>query len=156
MLRNRFLLKGKSKVYRCCIRSAILYGSEAWCLKENEKAVLRRTEGAMMRALCGQRVVDRKTTDEQMVMLGLKETIDRLATANEVRWYGHVLRRDDDSVLRVALDLEVSGKGKRGRPKKTWKKQVKEETEKIGLKKEDPLNRDMLRDGVQAIAEGMR
>ena len=45
-------------------------------------------------------------------MLGLKETIDRLAAANGVRWYGHVLRKDDDSVLRVALDLEVSGKRK--------------------------------------------
>ena len=33
-----------------------------------------------------------------------------------------MLRRDDDSVLRVALDLEVSGKRKRGRPKKTWKR----------------------------------
>ena len=54
-------------------------------------------------------------------MLGLKETINRLATANEVRWYGHVLRRDDDSIMRVALNLEVSGKRKRGRPKKTWK-----------------------------------
>ena len=52
-----------------------------------------------------------------------------------------MLRRDDDSVLRVALNLEVSGKRKRGRPKKTWKKQVEEETEKIGLKKEDALRR---------------
>ena len=41
-------------------------------------------------------------------MLGLKETIDRLATANGIRWYGHVPRRNDDSVLRVALNLEVS------------------------------------------------
>ena len=48
-------------------------------------------------------------------MLGLKETIDRLATANGVSWYGHVLRRDDRRVLRVALDLEVSGKRKRRR-----------------------------------------
>ena len=98
--------------------------------------------------------LDRKTTDEQIDMLGLKETIDRLATANGVRWYGHVLRRDDDSVLRVALNLKVSGKRKRGRPKKTWRKQVEEETEKIGLK-EDVLRRDEWRDGVRAIAEGM-
>ena len=55
-----------------------------------------------------------KTTEEQMDMLGLRETIDRLATANGVRWYGHVLRRDDNSVLRVALDFEASGKIKRG------------------------------------------
>ena len=67
----------------------------------------------------GQKVVDRKTTEEQMDMLGLKDNIDPLATANEVGWGGHVLRRDDDSVLRVALDLEVNGKRKRGQPKKT-------------------------------------
>ena len=77
-------------------------------------AILRRTERAMVRAMCGQKIVDRKTTEEQMDMLGLKETIDQLATANGVRWYGHVLRRDDDSVLRVALNLEVTGKRKRG------------------------------------------
>ena len=105
LLGNRFPLKMKGKVYLCCVRSAILYGSEAWCLKENEKEILRRTEEAMVRAMCSQKVVDRKTTEEQMDMLGLRETIDRLATANGVRWYGHVLRRDDDSVLKVALDL---------------------------------------------------
>ena len=82
-----------------------------------------------------------------MDMLGLKETIGRLATANGVRWYGHVLRRDDNSVLRVALNLEVSGKRKRGRLKKTW--------EKIDLKKEDALRQDKWRKGVRAIAERM-
>ena len=38
----------------------------------------------MVRAMCGQKVVDRQATEEQMDMLGLKETIDRLATANGV------------------------------------------------------------------------
>ena len=66
-----------------------------------------------------------------------------------------MLRRDDDSVLRVALDLKVSGNRKRGRLKKSWKKQVEEETKKISLKKEDALNRDKWRDGVRAIAERM-
>ena len=88
-----------------------------------------------------------------MDMLGLKETIDWLTAANEVRWYEHVLKREDDSVW-VARDLEVSGKRKRGQPKKTWKKQVNEETEKIGLK-ENARNRAKWRDGVLAIADGM-
>ena len=35
--------------------------------------------------MCDQKVVvDKKTTEEQMDMLGLKATIDRLATANEL------------------------------------------------------------------------
>ena len=145
----------KGKVYRCFLRSAILCGSETWCLKENEKAILRRTETPMASAMCSWKVVDRRTTEKQMDMLGLKETIDLSATANGVGWYGHVLRKDDDSALSVALNLEVSGKRKRRRPKKTWKKQVEKETEKIGLKKEDAQNRNKWRDGVLVIAEGM-
>ena len=66
-----------------------------------------------------------------------------------------MLRRDDDSVLRVALNLEVSGKKKRERPKKTRTRQEEKETEKIGLKKEDALRQDKWRGGVRAIAEGM-
>ena len=85
LLGNRCPLKMKGKVYRYGVRSAILYGSETWCLKENEKAILRRTERAMVRAMCGQKVVCRKTIEKQKDMLGLKETIDRLATANGIR-----------------------------------------------------------------------
>ena len=108
----------------------------------------------MMRAMCGRKATD-KHTSELMDMLGLKETVNGLAKANVVRWYGHVLRRDSDSVLRVALDLEVSGKRKQGRPKKTWKKQVEEETAKVGLKIEDALDRELWRDRVRTIAAEM-
>ena len=38
---------------------------------------------------------DRKRSIDLMFMLGLKETIDQLSIANSVRWYGHVLRRED-------------------------------------------------------------
>ena len=76
LLGNRFPLTMKSKVYHSCITSAILYEIETWCLKENEKAILRRTERAMVRAMCDQKVVDKKMTEEQMDMLRLKETID--------------------------------------------------------------------------------
>ena len=66
-----------------------------------------------------------------------------------------MLKRDDDGILRVVLDFEVSGKRKREQPKKTWKQQVEEKIENIGLKKEEFLNRTQWRDGVQTIAEGM-
>ena len=39
----------------------------------------------MERATCRRKVVGRKTTDEQMDTLGLKETVDGLATAIEVK-----------------------------------------------------------------------
>ena len=39
--------------------------------KENENAILRRTERAMVRAMCAQKVVD-KTTEEQMGHVGVE------------------------------------------------------------------------------------
>jgi len=47
-------------IYRCCVRSAMLYGSETWCLKEKKIGILRRTERAMMRAMCGVKLIDKK------------------------------------------------------------------------------------------------
>ena len=156
LLGRRFSLKMKGMVYRSCVRSAMLHGSETWCLRENEMVILRRTERAMVRSMCGVKLVDRKNTEELMKMLGLKETLDKMAKANGVRWYGHVVRRDDESTLKKAMMFEVNGPRKRGRPKQTWKKQVKENIKKIGLRVEEATDRARWREGVEAIAEGMK
>ena len=44
MFGNRFPLKMKGKVYRCCVRTAILYGNEKWPLKENVKSNFKENE----------------------------------------------------------------------------------------------------------------
>ena len=45
---RRFPLKVKVAVCKSYLRPAILYGSEAWCLKESEMGILGRTEGSMV------------------------------------------------------------------------------------------------------------
>ena len=49
---RRFSLRMKGMVYRTCVRSAILYGSKTWCLRESKMGILRRTERAMVRSMC--------------------------------------------------------------------------------------------------------
>ena len=95
----------------------------------------------MVRAMCEVQLKDRKMSMDLMFILGLNETIDQLAMANSVRWHGHVLRRKDGHVLRRALDFEVEGLRKKGKPKRTWKKQVEEESVKVGLRMEGALCR---------------
>jgi len=91
---KRYSLKMKGKIYRCCVRSAMLYGSETWCFQEKEIGILRRTERAMMKAMCGVKLIDRKKSQELMDMLEMEKTIESLAKENGLRWYGHVLRRE--------------------------------------------------------------
>ena len=87
----------------------------------------------MVRAMCGVQLKGRKRSTDLMFMLGLNEIIDQLAMADSVCWYGHLLRR--------ALDLEVEGQRKKGSPKRTWERQVEEESVKVGLRREDALCR---------------
>ena len=73
----------------------MLYGSEAWCLREKEMEILRRTERAMIRAMCGVKLLDQRNSEEFMDMFGIRESLDRIAKASCVRWYGHALRKED-------------------------------------------------------------
>ena len=90
-----------------------------------------------------------KESPDLMEMLGLRETVlVQMAKENGVRWYRHVLRRDDGHVLRKALEFEVKGKRKRGQPKKTWKTQVDKKSKSVGLEKKDAMNQARWRMGV--------
>ena len=53
---------------------------------ENEMAILRRTEKAMLRAMCDAKLIEKKRTEDLMEMLGLKETMVQIAKPNGVRW----------------------------------------------------------------------
>ena len=96
---RRFLLRQKVAVYESYVRPAILYGSEAWYLKESEMGILRRIERSLVRAMCGEQLKERKRATDLMLILGLMDAIYQLAMVNSVRWYGHLLRREDGHVL---------------------------------------------------------
>ena len=61
----------------------------------------------------------RSQSQELMSLLGLKDSLDELARASGMRWYGHVLRRNNDDVFRRALDFEAAGRRRRGGPNMT-------------------------------------
>ena len=58
-------------------------------------------------------------------------------------------------VLRRALDFEVEGQRKKGRPKRSWKKQVDEESMKVGLRGKDVLCRSLWSVSKNKIAAGL-
>ena len=85
LLHDRFPKKLKLDVYMSYVRSAILNGSDAWCLKESEIGILQWTERSMVRAMLGVLLKDRKRSTDLMFMLGMSESIDQMAMTNSVR-----------------------------------------------------------------------
>ena len=50
-----------------------------------------------------------------------------------MRWFGHVKCRDENSILRRAMELEVEGRRLVGRPKKTWSKVVEKDIRMLDI-----------------------
>ena len=66
---RRFPERLKVAVYKRYVRPVLLYGSEAWCLKESEMGILRRTERSMVRAMCGGQFKEGRRSTDLMLML---------------------------------------------------------------------------------------
>ena len=129
----------KGRIYQSFVRSAMLYASETWYLRENKIAILRRTEKVMTRAMCRVKLIDKRKSQELTSLLGLKYTLNELFWASGLRWYGHVLGRDNGEMLTRVRNFEVTRKKGLKRPNITWKRQVEEHIDKIGLKRKMSL-----------------
>ena len=55
------------------------------------------------------------------------ENLEHRLRKAKLRWFGHVKRRDKNSILRSAMELEMEVRKPVGRPKKTWSKAVEED-----------------------------
>ena len=50
-------------------------------------AISRRTERAMVKSMCGLKLMDRKNNEKLIEMLCLEETLDKMTKVNGVLWY---------------------------------------------------------------------
>jgi len=94
----------------------------------------------MVRWMCGVKLKDRLPSKELRERLGIDD-IALVLQQNRLRWYGHVLRKDDDWVKKC-MEYEVEGPRPRGRPKRTWTEVVKEDCQ---ARKLDAMDRSKWR-----------
>lgn len=145
---RKWSVKMKGRVYKACVRAAMVYGGETWVMRKEEEGMLQRTERAIVRMMCGVKLRDRKSNKELMSMVGLSEDIVTLVRRSRLRWYGHVLRRNEEDGIRRALEFEVEGGTGRGRPRLGWKEQVEKDRVKAGLREVEVSDRHAWREGV--------
>jgi len=95
--------------------------------------------------MCGVKLKDRLPSKELRERLGIAD-IALVLQKNRLRWYGHVLQKDDDDWVKKCMEYEVQGP----RPKRTWREVVQEDCQARKMNKEDAMDsckwRKMIKD----------
>ena len=115
-----------------------LHGSETWPVRKEIVVALQRAEMRMVRWMCGIKLKDRLSSKELRERLGIDD-IALVSQQNRLRWYGHVLRKDDDYWVKKCMEYEVQGP--RRRRKRTWKEVVQEDCQARKMNEEDAVDR---------------
>ena len=58
--------------------------------------------------------------------------ITKKVQKRRMKWYGHVIRREEHYAGRRAMEMKVQGRRKRERPKRRWLDKVKDDIKEIG------------------------
>jgi len=59
---------------------------------------------------------------------------------NRLRWYWHVLQKEDTGWVKKCMEYEVEGSRPRGRPKRTWRDVVQKDCQARNLNREDAVD----------------
>ena len=78
-----------------------------------------RCDHRMLRYMSRVRWQDMITNEKVRRRCGVENLEHRLRKM-VLRWFGHRKHRDENNILRSAMELEVEGRMPVGRPKKTW------------------------------------
>ena len=126
---RRLPARVKGKVNSSVVRPAMAYGLETVAVTKKQVEEMEVAEMKMLRFAMGVLRKDKIRNE----YIGGKIKVERLGMKmmeGRLRWYGHVMRRDQEYIGRKVMEMELSGKRKRGRPKRgfldvAWRKMIR-------------------------------
>ena len=151
LLTNRYInIKPCGKIFNVCVRSVLLYGSECWAMRKEDKARLERKDRAMLRWICGVKISDRVSLDSLYQRLGIAP-LTTLLRSRRLRWFGHVSR--SDGWINQCRNFDVRGKRGKGRPHKSWNDVIQDDINSWNLNKDNFLDRVTWRSDVKSATK---
>ena len=141
---RRLPARVKGKVYSSMVRLAMVYGLETVAVTKKQVEEMEVAEMKMLRFAMGVTRKD-KIRNEHIRSTVKVERLGMKMREGRLRWYGHIMRRDQEYVGRKMMEMELPGKRRRGRPKRRLLDVVKEDMGEVGVKETDIEDRKMWR-----------
>ena len=130
----------KRKVYNSVVRPAIVYGLETVAVTKKQVKEIEVAETKMLRFAMGVTRKD-KIRNEYIRSAVKVERLEMKMREGRLRWYGHVMRRDQEYIGRKMMEMGLPGKRKRGRPKRIFLNLMKENMGEVGAREMDVEDR---------------
>ncbi|VDP55126.1 unnamed protein product [Heligmosomoides polygyrus] len=97
-------------------------------------------ETKMLRWTAGVTRLDHVRNVSVRQRFGVAPIADKLREAR-LRWYGHVLRADGDTVRKIGLNIDVPGKRPKGRPRQRWLDTLHVDLKEAGIHPDQAFDR---------------
>lgn len=138
------------KLYKIVIRPVLTHVAETWALRKKKRDLLYRTEMRVLRWIMRISLKEKKRSDEirkvsRVLCISVKIREQRL------KWYGHVMRREDEASIKKALQKPVIEKRSLGRQRKRWKDTIKKDMERKGQAPDDTKDRDVWKRKIRSV-----
>ena len=91
--------------------------------------------------ICGVKLKDMVESTVIASRVGVDDLEEHLRQ-KRLRWFGHIVRRDEEVEIKEVLKLKMKGWRKRGRPVKQWIEVVEEDMKKRGVVQQDAGDRE--------------
>ena len=131
--RRSISLKTKIRIYTSNVKSVLLYGAECWRIIQSDMKKLSSFHNTCLRKICKifwPNTISNKDLYHKTNQCCIETDIKR----KRWRWIGHVLRKGNEDITKIALRWTPDGRRKRGRPKETWRRMIESEMKDLGKK----------------------
>ena len=142
--------KTKVIIYKSIVESILTYGSEVWIInKHNESKLLATEMDALRRSMRRSRLERLRNDFIRHEMNALETVIDRVQQKQMI-WYGHLNRMPDERWPKQLFQWVPLERNKRGRPRQSWKQEMRRVMSLRSLHEGDWDNREQWRIGVKS------
>lgn len=115
----------KMRLVRALIFPIFLYGVETWTIKARERQRIDAFEMWCWRRMLRIPWTAKRTNVSILSQLKIKERLSATCYQRVLSYFGHIMRREDDSLEKLVIVGNTEGKRSRGRSPTRWSDQLK-------------------------------
>ena len=138
-------IKCKETLYKSYYEPILTYAAGTWTMTERDKSRIQAAEMKFCRSLLGKTKMDRIRNEGIRNEIRVVDVQSKIETSR-LRWFGHMMRMEEERIPKRAFKEKLIEKRPRGRPRKRWKDAVMENIKNRGVNANEIVREEWWRD----------